>query len=79
MILFILESSMFFFILHDIVTCDCDICDHPITGVMHPSYFITCVTIMLYSLPKFKIKKSKSENQSKIKEKQKMKNKEERK
>ena len=37
----ILESSISFFILYDHVTCDCDICDHPVTCVTFPSHMIS--------------------------------------
>jgi len=53
---------MLFYVSHDHVICDCDICDHPVTGVMYLSYFVTYVIIIhdiiLYILFKFKIKKN---------------------
>ena len=68
-ILSILEPFIFFSILYDCMTCDCNICDHPVMGIMHKSCSMTCVTIthdiIWHFLPKSKIKKSKSENQNK--------------
>ena len=45
MILSILESFITFFVLYNHITCNCDICDHTVIGVIILSYFITCVTI----------------------------------
>ena len=46
-ILFIPEPFILFSVLCDYVTCDSDICDNHVTGIMHPSH----------PLSKFKIKK----------------------
>ena len=43
---------MFFSISHDHITMT-------VTGVMHPSQFVTCVTVMSHLSPKSIIKKSK--------------------
>ena len=42
----ILEPSLYFSVLHDYVTCDYDIYDHPMTGIIHLLYFITYVTVI---------------------------------
>ena len=48
--LFIPKSFIFFSVLYDHVTCDCDICDNPVTGVMSLSYLVICVTVTLHPL-----------------------------
>jgi len=68
-ILFILEPSMLFSVWHNYVTCDYNIYDYPITGIMPPLWFVTCVTIIcnliLYSLSKSKIRKiNRNENEN---------------
>ena len=40
------ESSIFFFVLHNHVTYDYDIYDYPMTSVILPLYFMTCMTII---------------------------------
>ena len=66
---FIPKPSISFFVLYNCVICDCDLCDYNVTCAIHPSCFVTFVTITCditsHLLPKFKIKKSKSENQNK--------------
>jgi len=64
MTLFILESVIFFSILCDYINCECDICNHPVTGVT-----IMC-DVTSYSLHKSKIMKSKMKSKNKIKEKE---------
>ena len=57
-ILSILESSMSFSVLHDHVTCDCDLCDNLVTSITHLSYFVIYMTVIYniisYYLFKFK-------------------------
>ena len=52
---------MFFFMLYNCVICDCDLCDHLVTGVMHLSYVILHYTSL------FKIKKNKKIKENKNK------------
>ena len=53
--LFILESFTFFFVSHDHVTCDINICDNLVINITLLSYFVTYVIIILHSLLKSKI------------------------
>ena len=67
--LFVLEPSIFFSVLHDYVIYNYNIYDYSVIGVMPPLWFVTCVTIIydviLYSLPKSKIRKiNRNENEN---------------
>jgi len=62
--------------LHDHVTCDCDMCDHTVTCVTYLLCFVTCVTV-IYNITsyfftyKFKIIKIKTRIKQKKKKKKK--------
>jgi len=42
-------SRIFYDILYIMWSCDCDICDHPVTGIILLLYFVIC-NITSYSL-----------------------------
>jgi len=57
--LFVLKPLITYSVSCDCVTCNNKIYDHSITGITPLLYFMTYMIIILYLLPKFKVKKIK--------------------